>query len=155
MTCSSNCLHVYTMATPILQCICTTPVLYMRTGYALYEHLVSHPWRYVELCVVWKALFWYNANAYSASSLSLLGMYLCKESYTCTCSRSSLHVHQSKCSQCMWQQSCQLSSSVLQYWHCDYPKPVPQHSSITQGHLPTCTHHVSCTCMWCNIYMLS
>jgi len=27
------------MATLILQYICTTPVLYMRTGYALYEHL--------------------------------------------------------------------------------------------------------------------
>ena len=42
-TCSSNCLYNYskcnTMATPILQCICTTPVLYMRTGYVLYEHL--------------------------------------------------------------------------------------------------------------------
>jgi len=30
------------MATSILQCICTTPALYMHTGYALYEHLSFH-----------------------------------------------------------------------------------------------------------------
>ena len=30
------------MATPILQCICTTPVLYMRTGYVLYKHLLLY-----------------------------------------------------------------------------------------------------------------
>ena len=41
-----------TMATHILQCICSTPVLYMRTGHALYEHL------FILVCV----LFLHNST---------------------------------------------------------------------------------------------
>ena len=66
------------MATPILQCICTTPVLYMRTGYALYEHLFTltlskgrfpKMWKIAGVVPIPKSSSKYNPSNYRPTSL--------------------------------------------------------------------------------------